>query len=352
MKESYVFYMDQLRGNYLETFTKIRQYCLVASEHEADTEERLSALLDEFLQAQEQNIPVERIVGNDLHRFCENLWLDMDWKSRLWATADRMKPMVWWLTGMFVSMAVLLLTDPGAKETLQIGGWMSYGFLACTAMVLWYIADAVCKGLLRRSRKTPTEWRQGLCFIAAGLSSFGLIVLLRTVWPTLPIPVVPGLVLCVAFLSSYYYLNRNRRPETRSAEFPRTQDDPVEKMLREDTAPIHTQMKERIHRINRRRIRRGKMLLTQTEFTELLRNEMKQKNRDMYITIGLMVAAGIGVVVCTPPTEGFVTAVCTAIAVSAVLYYFRRFAQAENQRILEWLEQLEQHPAWWEDLNK
>ena len=351
MKESYVFYMDQLRDSYLETFTEIRQYCLVASEYEADTEERLSALLDEFLQAQEQNIPVERIVGKDLHRFCENLWADMDWKNRLWATADRIKPMVWWLTGMLVPMAVLLLADPGAEE-LQIGSWMSYGFLACTAMILWYIADAVCKGLLRRSRKMPTEWRQGLCFVAAGLCSFGVIVVLRTAWPTLLIPVIPGLVMCVAFLSCYYYLNRKRRPETRSVEPAKTQDDPVEKMLREDTAPIHTQMWGRLRRINRRRIRRGKMPLTQTEFTNLLRNEIKQKDRWMYITIGLMGAAGIGVVASVSPAEMPVMAICTAVAMWAVLYYVKRFTQAEDQRTREWIEELENHSEWWEDLNK
>ncbi len=355
MKESYVFYMDRLTGSYLDTFLKIRQYCLVASEYEADTEDRLSALLDEFLQAQAQNVPVENIVGKDLQQFCENLWLDMDWKSRLWAIADRMKPMVWWLTGMLAAMAVLLWTDPNAKETLQIGSWMSYGFLACTAMVLWYIADAGWKELLRHSQKVPTEWRQGACFVAAALCSFGVIVILRVVWPTLPIPVVPGLLVCTAFLTGYYYLNRTRRAETRFVQLPGTQDDPVEKMLREDVPSIHIQMKERLRRINQRRCHRGKMPLTQTEFIDLLHDEMHQKERWTYVTAGLMILAG-GIVIWTGhginPTETVVTVVCTILALGMVLPYGHRVTRAENQRIREWMEELEHHPEWWNDLNK
>jgi DNA-binding ferritin-like protein (Dps family) len=200
--------VKRLRGKYLDTFTAIRQYCQVASEHEADTEERLRAVLDKFLQAQEQDIPVERITGEDLRRFCENLWMDMDWKKRLWAVADRIKPMMWLLMGMCASMTGLLLIDPDAKNTLQIGGWMAYGFLACTAMVLWYLAEAVCKYLLRRSRKMPTEERKGIYYIAAGLCSFGLVVMWKIMCPTLLIPVIPGLVVCTVFLSGYYYLNK------------------------------------------------------------------------------------------------------------------------------------------------
>jgi hypothetical protein len=35
-----------------------------------------------------------------------------------------------------------------------------------------------------------------------------------------------------------------------------------------------------------------------------------------------------------------------------VLYYVKRFTQAEDQRTREWIEELENHPEWWEDLNK
>ena len=234
MRESYVFYMDQLRGSYLDTFTAIRQYCLITSEHESDLEERLSALLDEFLQAQAQNVPVERIVGNDLHRFCENLWMDLDWKNRLWATADRIKPVICWMAPFYASATVLRMVDPDAAETLRLGGWTGYVFLFGTAMVLWYLADALFRGVLRRSKKMPAEWKQGLCFIASSACSFGTMLLLWKLCPDMPIPVVSGLLLCVAFLTCYSGLNKIRKPETCAAELPEAQDDPVEKMNREE----------------------------------------------------------------------------------------------------------------------
>ena len=88
MKDSYVFYKDRLRGEYLSSFEQVEMYVLTQSFDEAAYEERLSQLLDVFLTAQESGRPVEKITGGDIRQFCRTFCSDLGIKNRLLSFVD------------------------------------------------------------------------------------------------------------------------------------------------------------------------------------------------------------------------------------------------------------------------
>ena len=83
MKDSYFYYKDRLRGEYLSSFEQVEMYVLTQSFDEAAYEERLSQLLDVFLTAQESGRPAEKITGGDIQQFCRTFCSDLGIKNRI-----------------------------------------------------------------------------------------------------------------------------------------------------------------------------------------------------------------------------------------------------------------------------
>ena len=65
--ESYSTYLKKLNGEYKDNFEKVEAYCDVILDYDINTrEEILSYILDDFLNAQKDNIPIQKIIGNDI----------------------------------------------------------------------------------------------------------------------------------------------------------------------------------------------------------------------------------------------------------------------------------------------
>ena len=64
-------YRDLLHGQYLSVYERVETMLLVELREATEQKERLSYLLDIFLSAQEDGVPVEKIVGKDLSAFCK-----------------------------------------------------------------------------------------------------------------------------------------------------------------------------------------------------------------------------------------------------------------------------------------
>ena len=69
MRDSYVFYVDKLEGEYRETFQGIEAYIIGISGDDDTKEEKMSTLLDLFLNAQEDGKPVQKLVGKNVKMF-------------------------------------------------------------------------------------------------------------------------------------------------------------------------------------------------------------------------------------------------------------------------------------------
>ena len=73
MRNNYVFHIDKLNGEYKNKFEQVDAYCNILLEDiDSNTsDEVMSNILDTFISAQNDNMPIERIIGNDITKFCE-----------------------------------------------------------------------------------------------------------------------------------------------------------------------------------------------------------------------------------------------------------------------------------------
>lgn len=346
MGESYLFYVDRLQGPYLEAFAEIMCYCRTAIREEEAREERLSALLDEFLQAQAEGVPVERITGGNLDRFCQNLCEDRAGQMRWWTLLDRLRPVVWWLTVMLACAAVLA----SSGELTRAGGWTGMAMLAASAYLLWQVLDTASRSLLRRRANMPAAWMEKVFSVGAALVSIVPAVLVWRCRPELVLPVVPMLAVCLLALAADGILGRKRPPETRTAPAEPTRDDPVHKMVLEETPPMQLQMTERFRRMNRKRQRRGQPPITRAEFFAQVRRDIDAQRRWMPIGSAVIAAVCVGLCVMQDyrsTAEAVLTVVLIAVCCVGGLSFFRRQTKAETGRMEEWLTRTEAHPEEW-----
>lgn len=97
MRDSYGLYVDKLQGEYKEIFQQIMTYVSTQNNDEDSVNTQMSELLDTFLLAQEEEKPVNRIVGNDLECFCKNFCSQFGWENKLLNIVDRWKVAAWWI---------------------------------------------------------------------------------------------------------------------------------------------------------------------------------------------------------------------------------------------------------------
>ena len=75
---------DQLTGNYKTVFEKADMYCLIEAGSTEEAEEKIMNLYDLLLQAQEENKPVEKIIGNNLEAFCKEYFAPIEEAKKKW----------------------------------------------------------------------------------------------------------------------------------------------------------------------------------------------------------------------------------------------------------------------------
>lgn len=95
MRDSYMLYMDKLKGEYKETFQKISTYVLSKNVDTDTRDTQMGELLDTFLLAQEEGRPVEKIVGNNLELFCKTFCSQFGWRNSIVNLIDKWKIFAW-----------------------------------------------------------------------------------------------------------------------------------------------------------------------------------------------------------------------------------------------------------------
>ena len=83
MVNSYSYYVGKLQGEYREVFQKICDYAEASSMDDVKREEMLSAVMDNFLEAQSENKSVKQALGCDIETFCNQLCSEIGIKSRI-----------------------------------------------------------------------------------------------------------------------------------------------------------------------------------------------------------------------------------------------------------------------------
>lgn len=111
MLNSYLLYTQKLEGEYKESFEKIDMYVGARQIRDHIKEEMMSNLLDIFLSAQEEGVPVQKITGKNIEAFCKEFCVGYGFKESLMNSLEHVK--VWVYLAFFTSVLdmIIMLVD-------------------------------------------------------------------------------------------------------------------------------------------------------------------------------------------------------------------------------------------------
>jgi len=152
LRDSYTRYLEQLEGDYKETFDLINVYVGTQRLDEDTQEEKMSELLDIFIAAQKSGKPVEKIVGTDVKQFCRNFCEGDGFKSRLLHIADFFRTIsIFVLIYCGFEFIVLAVSNGKICNLWTYSGQLNMtGYLLGSILVLLvgFVVDVVLRQLL------------------------------------------------------------------------------------------------------------------------------------------------------------------------------------------------------------
>jgi DNA-binding ferritin-like protein (Dps family) len=285
MIDSYAFYTDKLKGEYLETFKQIEFYCSTIIMDDDLREERLNELLDMFITAQESGKSVKKIIGNDIQWFCKEFCSDIDTKSRIVSFFDKIKIIAIYAFILSSLEMLCLIMDivNGAKlsiwssEGFNIGGYI-FAFAVITIIDL--IFNLIIRYIMRKRKRIPTKLQRRIYYIISFLVYFIVVFLIGFNIFEIKIPVLAILIISTLYLIVYYIFNRYRikKHKTQKIHF----WDMVANEMQNDKNKYKSLIKH-YKRINKRRIKKGKECMTHEEFLNKKENSVNATKKTKWV---------------------------------------------------------------------
>ncbi len=334
---NYALLTDQLKGEYAETFQKIELYSTI---HQIDSEtenEMLMEVLDTLLTAQTKGKPVQKVVGNDVEQFCKDFFGNYKWHNRIAEFRDSIYRLMW---VMFVFQLLEAFLGEGTfMENLMLVSDIG-GFIvgAAFAMITMSIFCVFAKPLVFKIRWL-TMMKFVLIVLAVSLAlSLGFLYL----WgekAILEVPLWMSIVIPGIYIAIYIIIRAIIRYRHHGSIF--KEKLPGEKgfwgSIREESMKeFPSDLNKRYEKINKKRAKKNKPLMTEKEFTEKLRKEHKvSKILGPVFIIGLTIYLII-LVGMTMITDGFVEglffALTLAIAEIPAAFIFWISAEGDKER--------------------
>lgn len=307
MKNSYSYYTDKLEGKYKSTFCDIETYGWTVDMDGILYEEKMSELLDIFINAQEENKEIDLIVGKDINSFCENFFSEVPKTSRIKEFFDTVKRMAWILV-IFDGIDILLELSEEKTATSDIGGFIF--IFICTYAISRLIAIATRKFFYNKlkikykTRRTLIIATQIVCTVIIFMVAF---INLRDV---VVIPSYIEVGIAAVYLVIYYIFN-----------YKRLKKDKLERGKAEliENIDISEEMLNKFDKLNKKRVKKGKTPLTMDEFVakeEKFTNKIPLINK-MYLVLPVPFTI-IGFII-TLISDGFESNLDMAIFVAIML---------------------------------
>lgn len=339
---NYALLTDQLKDEYAETFQKIELYSTV---HQIDSEtenEMLMEVLDTLLTAQTKGKPVEKVVGNDVEQFCKDFFGNYKWHNRIAEFRDSIYRLMW---VMFVfQLLEAFLAEGTLMENLMLTSDIG-GFIvgAAFAMITMSIFCVVAKPLVFKIR-----WLTMMKFVLIVLAvSFVLSLGFLYLWgekAILEVPLWMSIVIPGIYIAIYIIIRAIIRYRHHGSIF--KEKLPGEKgfwsSIREESMKeFPSDLNKRYEKINKKRAKKNKPLMTEKEFTEKLRKEHKvSKILGPVFIIGLTIYLII-LVGMTMITDGFVEGLFFALTLAiaeipaALIFWISAEGDKEREAIFQ-----------------
>lgn len=220
MRDSYMFYTDQLNAEYRGVFDQVEMYVSTENIDEITREEQLSELLDIFLSAQEAGKPVQSIVGHDIEKFCKTFCSDYGFHNKAQNLFDTLKTLAKGMVlislldilFLFLDWADGIVVDFwGAFSSLNVSGYLM-GILL--AIVLGQISNFIVRRVMFQSKRISMKVLKAITLVVAG-ATFVLAFCFTDSGKTnlFPCPVWVLLACGIVYLAIYYPLNYKRLRE-------------------------------------------------------------------------------------------------------------------------------------------
>lgn len=209
IKTGYYFdYRDKLNDEYRMTFDKIEDYCKMQFVDSAELNDSMNYLMDVFLNAQADGLPVQKITGGDIGNFCKCFLSDISIKGRISAFLEKSRLMA----GIFLVLTLFMYILPpvaegnGLWEILSSESGESYGVFygmvmgLIFSMILDGVAHAIVKQMIFKAKKYRKAYNAivNLLVYTVGIASLWLIPDFEIDVPGVPLGVAP--LMCIVWL--------------------------------------------------------------------------------------------------------------------------------------------------------
>ena len=297
---SYIAYKDKLKGAYLQAFDFVETYSAMLEVPEQETEDMLSNLLDSLYQAQENEQPVEKIMGTDLEHFCREYFQDYTYIGNFLRA----------FIPSFYRLAIIIFLfsflDLMTREehvtllhaTIDVGGYVCGGLGGIASGIL---TSAVAKVILLRMKKFTNK-----IYTFITISLFVCCMVIAVILCEDLVITVPGfLVLLVsgAYIALYKLMQWTKRYKQygtikKSAENSYSLKETLKELWRSETEESRYETLENLikgyQRKNARLIKRGKEEISPWEHTEQIRKSAKTGKYDLafYVFLFLICVGG------------------------------------------------------------
>ena len=335
------FYLrEKLQGEYAEAFDKVELYTTVERMQGDTLEEMLMNLLDSLLTAQSDGRPVEKIVGTDIERFCQNYFQDYSWKTRVYSRLKSVNGLMWFIfiTGL-IDLFFLATEDnfyffTAATDT---SGYLVGGLIGFLQVL---INDIFVKPFIFKTKKITSKSYEVISTIVI------LAIIIASAFITqetgIKIPVFPQILLSGIYIAIYsvfrykkYGWNNQEKHSKKELEKQARMEYAV-KMMAEGTL-------KRYENINKRRARKGKENMTEEAFTEKLIKENASAKKWDIALVGFCVLFDFAIVFWeagkSTVTDTIIFAILIAVIQIAILYIYYRFIKPDGISYMQYMLQ-------------
>ena len=276
-RESYMNYIEKLEGEYREKFELADSYCEILLDGvDLNTkEEIMSSILDSFFSAQNENTSVQKVIGTDIAKFCENACSEIPFKYRIKHIVKVAEVFSWIAIVDALEKIIILLIE----KTLTVDNILNWKINSNIFLIFTVSFIIATLYIIYRKNRIRNELRKEkindkvvvgnyfyiiiIGFIATGIvSSFSVFIDFRyeiSIW------IVLGVSILLIAVSKIVYRNDSKYDM-----------DMTDSIINEVIKSSEENFKEE----NEKRVKKGKSKLTEEQYLDLqIKNCKKYNNR-------------------------------------------------------------------------
>lgn len=311
MINNYVYHIKCLSGEYLKAFDKVELYAEVHGITDKVLNDSMMNLLDLFSTAQKEGKPLEKVVGNNIERFCEDYFSDYSVKQRIFNVLKQLY-IVFWM-GFIFGIADLFAASAEKdfnlfRSTSDMGGYI-FGVIGI--LIIITIVNRIVRSIMFKIKITTRIYAivYFVIIFVTAFCGFKCFSFLRIKIPTFLILVVSGMYIIIYYLVRMYYrLKRNGtiRKEKEIGGFKES----LTEMVKKELPSVYIKKYEKL---NRKKKKSGLTELTKEEYMDWIWKEKEKEQKISKIVTAVVVLFIILVIISVVATSSFIDGIIFAI---------------------------------------